>query len=172
MIIRKVYLSLFFIFLFFIIFFTFNHDKKINIEAKNLDANCICSSDGMIIIDYSGPKGQILWNDGSRTFYCEAREGFYELFDVLNSKKILAFFVQDFSNVNWGSYVDKWINSKDAIFVIDSSINGAMGVSYVPFSSIDAALNFKNIFGGNILNFSDINLDILIKTNELIKDRI
>jgi len=89
-----------------------------SIFPENLDRSHSCASDGMVIIDYKGPKAQILWKNGNRTFYCEVREAFFEKFDVIKKKQIIAVFVQDFSFLEWGSYKDKWILADDAFYVI------------------------------------------------------
>lgn len=141
------------------------------IFPENLDRSHSCASDGMVIIDYKGPKAQILWKNGNRTFYCEVREAFFEKFDVIKKKQIIVVFVQDFSFLEWGSYKDKWILADDAFYVIDSKKNGAMGITYVPFLDYDEAKLFKSKFGGVILKFEEINIDILFSSDVLLKER-
>lgn len=153
------------------LFFFFKKDD-IKLSPVNLSKSQMCASDAMIIFNYSGPKAQILWKNGTRSFYCEAREAFYESTNNLQSKQIKAFYVQDFSGLKWGSYVDKWMLAKDALYVIDSSQDGAMGVTYVPFSDKNFANEFLNLHGGKLLKFEDINLDVLSGSNELLKQRI
>jgi len=156
-----------------IIFFTlFFQKENIDIKPINLNKNHMCASDAMIILNYNGPKAQILWKDGSRSFYCEAREAFYELLDKVQSKRILACYVQDFSNLKWGSYIDKWILANDAYYVVDSNKDGAMGLTYVPFSNLDSAKKFHDIHGGDLLKFNEINDKTLSKSAELLKSRM
>lgn len=163
-------------FIFFILcllFFVFYFKKNdTDLGPVNLNRAQMCASDAMIIVNYRGPKAQILWKNGTRSFYCEAREAFYESTNVLTSKQIKAFFVQDFSGVAWGSYIDKWIFAKDAYYVIDSSQDGAMGVTYVPFSDVKFAQEFLNLHGGKLLKFEEINLDVLSRSNDLLKNRL
>ena len=125
----------------------------------------------MIIVNYNGPKAQIIWKDGKRSFYCEVREAFYEYLDKVRGKQILFFYVQDFSNIEWGSYVDKWILASDAFYVIDSKKDGAMGLTYVPFSDYAFASKFLNLYGGKIVKFCDINSDVLSSSSRLLKNR-
>ncbi len=155
-------------------FFLYYFLKKDDYEVKPvcLNKEHMCASDAMIILNYHGPKGQILWKNGSRSFYCEVREAFYDKFDMVNSKRIKAFFVQDFSGLEWGSYADKWILANDAYYVIDSKKDGAMGLTYVPFSDLKCAENFLKMYGGILLKFSEINLNTLSSSSILLKDRL
>ncbi len=93
----------------------------------------VCAIDGMVLRDYAGPKAQILWRDGRRTFYCEAREAFTEWLDRIRRNRISEFYVQDFGGRGWGNYPDRWIRAQDAIFVIESEKLGAMGSSFASF---------------------------------------
>ncbi|HIH2762949.1 MAG TPA: nitrous oxide reductase accessory protein NosL [Candidatus Azoamicus sp.] len=163
----------FLIFISFVLFSNFFFFKKESHDTMphNLTKSEICASDSMIIVHYNGPKAQILWKNGKRSFYCEVREAFYEYLDNVRGKQILSFYVQDFSNIEWGSYIDKWIVASDAFYVIDSKKDGAMGLTYVPFSNYDFASKFLNLYGGKIVKFSDINSDILSSSSKLLKNR-
>lgn len=165
--------KLFYIFLLLFCLFSFECFSKYDkaIFPENLNRTHSCTSDGMVIIDYKGPKAQILWKDGSRTFYCEVREAFFERTDIIKKKQIIAVFVQDFSFLEWGSYRDKWVLAEDAYYVIDSKKNGAMGITYVPFLDYNEANLFKNEFGGMILKFEEINIDVLSSSDMLLKER-
>ena len=90
----------------------------------------------------------------------------------MQKKKIKFFFVQDFSRLSWGSYINNWILAKESFFVIDSDKNGSMGITYVPFSDYNNAVAFQFIYGGDIVFFSQISLKNLIKSNELLKNRL
>lgn len=158
-----------------LLFISFNNFKKKTINEiipNNINKKHICACDSMIIIDYKGPKAQIIWKDKTRSYYCEVREIFYEINDKIKKKRIEKIFVQDFSNLEWGSYIDKWIEAEKAHYVIDSKKDGAMGVTYVPFSDITQAKKFKEENEGNILKFEEINEQVLNYSNEILKKRI
>lgn len=142
------------------------------INPVNLTKQHVCSNDSMIIINYNGPKAQIIWKDNSISFYCEVREIFYEINNNVKKKIIKKIFVQDFSNVEWGSYIDKWIEATDAYYVVDSIKDGAMGVTYVPFSSISCANTFISKYGGKLLTFNQIDNKILALSNNILKERL
>lgn len=165
------------LFLFFCIvcvfsFFLFFKSSDEDVYPVNLNKSHICACDGMILINYNGPKAQILWKDGSRSFYCEVKEAFYDYLDSIKSKRIKAFFVQDFSYLDWGSYIDKWILAKEVVYVIDSSKDGAMGITYVPFSKLDYANKFFLLYGGKMVKFDEIDLNILSISSALLKNRL
>lgn len=160
-----------FIGIFFSVFFFFRSNNDIVLPV-NLGKNHSCASDSMIIVNYNGPKAQILWKDNSRSFYCEVKEAFYESLDKVKAKRIKAFFVQDFSDLKWGSYVDKWILASDAYYVIDSKQDGAMGITYVPFSRVECANDFLSLNGGKLLKFEDITLSVLSNSSNLLKNRL
>jgi thiamine biosynthesis lipoprotein len=120
----------------------------------------VCAIDGMILRDYDGPKAQILWRDGRRTFYCEAREAFAEWLDRIRRKRIREFYVQDFGDRGWGNYPDRWIRAQDAVFVIESEKLGAMGSSFASFLDPAEADAFSAEYGGRSLRLTEITPDV------------
>lgn len=168
---KKLIFLFFLFFVFFLIYFKMNNVKN-EFLPVNLLSEHVCSNDGMTIVDYKGPKAQIIWEDGSISFYCEVRESFFVWLDPIKRKKIKSFFVQDFSFIKWGSYLSNWVDASVVFYVIDSSKYGAMGVSYVPFTDIICAELFFTKYGGVIVNFNDITIDILEKSNEILQDRM
>lgn len=149
-----------------------NSKKNDIISPINLNKNNICACDSMILLDYNGPKAQIIWKDGTRSYYCEVREIFYEINDKIKKKQIKKIFVQNFSDLNWGSYIDKWMEAENAYYVIDSNKDGAMGVTYVPFNSSDHAKKFIQNNGGKLLTFNEIDKKVLETSNDLLKKRM
>jgi len=120
----------------------------------------VCAADGMILRDHAGPKAQILWREGRRTFYCEAREAFAEKLDRIRSKRIVAFYVQDFADRPWASYPDHWIRAEDAVFVIGSEQRGAMGSSFVSFLDPAHADAFVAQYGGRQLRLDEFTPEV------------
>lgn len=157
----------------FIIVFIFNNKKNAEkiITPIILNKNHICSNDSMIIINYKGPKAQIVWKDNTVSFFCEVKEAFHEKVIEVKKKNIKKIFVQYFDNLEWGSYKNNWIDAENLYYVIDSSINGAMGVTYVPFIKINNAKNFQKKYGGKILHFKEITKNTLKKSNEILKKK-
>ena len=94
------------------------------------------------------------------------------MLDKIKSKRILTCYVQDFSDIEWGSYIDKCILADTAYYVIDSKKDGAMGLTYVPFSDINSAKKFLELHGGKLLKFNEIDSDTLSSSANLLKDRM
>jgi thiamine biosynthesis lipoprotein len=132
----------------------------------------VCAIDGMILSDYDGPKAQILWRDGRRTFYCEAREAFAEWLDRIRRKRIIEFYVQDFSDRGWGNYPDHWIRAQDAVFVIESEKLGAMGSSFVSFLDSAEADAFSAEHGGRSLRLAEITPDVYAASQQTHLERL
>ena len=127
----KIKLTIALLLLIGVTYYYVNQTKSNNemVVPINLNKNHICANDSMIIIDYKGPKAQIIWKDNTRSFYCEVREAFYESTDKIKSRNIKSFYVQDFSNLEWDSYNDKWTTAENMYYVIDSEMDGAMGLT-------------------------------------------
>lgn len=69
------------------------------------------------------------------------------------SAKVLEIHVKDY-------YSQKWIDGKEALYVIGSDVYGPMGHELIPFSSKAAADNFlKDHHGKEIINFQEITLE-------------
>jgi thiamine biosynthesis lipoprotein len=132
----------------------------------------VCAIDGMILRDYDGPKAQILWRDGRRTFYCEAREAFAEWSDRIRRKRILELYVQDFADRPWGNYSDHWIRAQDAVFVIESEKHGAMGSSFVSFLDPADADAFSAEHGGRQLRLLGITPDVYAVSQQIHLERL
>ena len=135
-------------------------DEREVAAPKELTGAEVCAVDGMILRDYDGPKAQILWRDGRRTFYCEAREVFAEWSDRIRRKRILEFYVQDFADRPWDHYSGHWIRAQDAVFVIESEMRGAMGSSFVSFRDPAHAVAFSALHGGRVLRLDEITPDV------------
>jgi thiamine biosynthesis lipoprotein len=120
----------------------------------------VCAVDGMILRDYDGPKAQILWKDGRRTFYCEAREAFVEWTNRIEHKRISEFYVQNFADRPWDHYSGHWIRAQGAVFVIESEQLGAMGSSFVSFGDPAHAAAFSAKHGGRALRLDEITTEV------------
>ncbi len=140
-------------------------------EPVELNKTHICANDSMILLNHDGPKAQIVWKDNSRTFYCEVKEAFYDCLHETKKRRVIAFFVQDFSGLEWGSYTDNWMTASNAYYVIDSSKNGAMGITYVPFSDKQSAKEFHKLHGGKIVTVDFIDLDALSASDAKLRSR-
>lgn len=128
--------------------------------AIDLTSDATCASDGMMLMEFEGPKAQILWKNGERSYFCEAREAFEFWTNPIERNRMDGFFVQDFGGIEWGAYPDRWIRAQDATYVIGSNKLGAMGITYVSFSKPSAASSFQLRHGGRSLLLEEITLTV------------
>jgi len=140
--------------------------KRIEMLPINLTNRHECVIDKMVLIDYNGPKAQIIWKNNKIFFYCEVREAIEQYMNKDNINTIDRVYVQDFSNLSWGSYRDGWVNIRKVVFVIDSKRYGAMGISYVPFMDENSAKLFHKENGGLILKLCQINNEVLYNSEK------
>lgn len=141
-----------------------------------------CDVCGMVVSEHPGPVGEI--------FYRDNRPGGHEnparfdslrgcLFPFLLEHERLdweatAVYVTDYSTVDYevteqegtpfiSSHVsaDAFALTEAVTFVVGSGVNGAMGPDFVPFSLRADAEAFAGAYGGDLLEFEDIDASVL-----------
>ena len=100
---------------------------------RDLTREEVCMIDGMILLDYPGPKGQLFFKNGEAQFFCDTKGLISTLYDPDYKVKIKRAYVQDFGGREWGSYSGRWIDVNKAFLVLDSNIFGAMGPTMATF---------------------------------------
>ena len=147
-----------------------NNDVETQATPTELSRQSVCYIDGMILLDYPGPKAQAITKNNETHYFCDVK-GFLETwFDENRTFKIKSAFVQDFSGLKWGSYKDKWIQAEKAWYVFGSKLQGAMGQTMVTFSSNESAHAFMKENGGKVLGFDQINQDVLEQYLKQVRD--
>ncbi len=119
----------------------------------------VCSLCGMTILDYPGPKAEIIYRDGRVDKFCSVQEMMSLYLQPDRPKGIVAIYVTDMSE-GWKK-PGKWIDAKGAIYVFDANISGAMGNELVPFSDRASAERFIKRYGGKIVSFNEVTLKML-----------
>ena len=117
--------------------------------------------DGMILLDYPGPKSQMLKRDGTVDYFCDTVGLLNALHDPLRAHAISRAFVQPFDGRKWGSYADGWMEASESVYVIGSRRMGAMGPTLVPFREAGNAQAFAAANGGRILTFAEITAKVM-----------
>jgi copper chaperone NosL len=123
---------------------------------RDLTREEVCMIDGMILLDYPGPKGQLFFKDGEARFFCDTKGLITTLFDPDYKNKIKIAYVQDFGGREWGSYNDRWVDVGQAFLVLDSNKFGAMGPTIVTFGARADADAFVAQNGGNVLTLAEL----------------
>ena len=116
-----------------------------------------CELDGMLLMDYPGPKGQIHFADAEQPlFYCDTMEVLNTLLLPEQVRKVDAVYVQDMGKTDWDNPQGAWIDARSALYVRGSKRKGSMGPTFASFGSEADARQFVAQYGGEWLRMPDI----------------
>ena len=115
-----------------------------------------CSLDGMLLLDFPGPKAQIHYAQGPADFFCDTVEMFSIYLRPEQQKRIRALYVQDMGKADWNTPQDHWIDAKTAFYVQGSKLRGSMGPTFVSFAEEAKAKAFIEKNGGKLYRFNEI----------------
>lgn len=128
--------------------------------------------DGMILLDYPGPKGQILKKNGSTDYFCDLPEFINAIQDAERTHGHARAYVQAFDGREWGSYPDGWVEASRPVYVIGSDRMGAMGPTLVPFLDMDAAKAFTAKHGGRIVRLAELTPEVMAEHGRMARDML
>lgn len=127
------------------------------VAAVEIDPRTTCSLDGMLLADYPGPKGQILYvGEETPTYFCDTVEMFNTLLSPEQVKAISAAYVQDMGKADWEQPRGNWMLVKDGYYVIGSKKHGSMGPTIASFGQEAEAQKFATLWGGKLLRYAEI----------------
>ena len=129
--------------------------------ALEPDSDTACALDGMLLLDYPGPKAQAHYAEGRPDFYCDLMDLFATLLAPEQKRVISAVFVQDMGKTGWEHPTGHWIDVKSAVYVIGSRKMGSMGPTLASFAESADAAAFVASEGGKVLRFAQGTLDLL-----------
>lgn len=135
--------------------------KEESIKAVEIDRATSCSLDGMILMDYPGPKAQIHYDSGAPDFFCDTMEMFSIYLRPEQKKRVKALFTQDIGKTPWEQPTGNWIDAKTALYVIGSKKMGSMGPTLAAFARIEDAQAFVKQYGGKILRFDEVTVNMV-----------
>lgn len=143
---------------------------EVALKAVAIESSDECHLCGMIISNFSGPKGELYRQQVSQEQsnqvmkFCSTRDLLSYYLDPENTRNVTAIWVHDMSKMPWETTDDEFfIDAKEAWFVAGSSKNGAMGKTLASFSLKKDAEEFINSFGGYLLSFEQISTEILME---------
>jgi copper chaperone NosL len=138
-------------------------------EAVVIESSDECHLCGMLISNFSGPKGELFRKgiteaDGkSVKKFCSTRDMFSFYLDPENQRNVTTMLVHDMSKSPWDTPNDDYfIDARNAWFVADSSKTGAMGKTLASFSKEADAQAFADDFGGKVISFSQVDISVLM----------
>ncbi|CAB1370897.1 nitrous oxide reductase accessory protein NosL [Denitratisoma oestradiolicum] len=130
-------------------------------QALDFSQDTACALDGMVLAEFPGPKGQIHYEGASPEFFCDTVEVLAALLQPEQARKVKAAYVQDMGTTDWEKPRGHWVEARQAFYVKDSSLRGAMGPTLVSFASEAAAKAFVAKQGGTVLRFAQVTPDMV-----------
>lgn len=130
--------------------------EEVKPNAQEITGNTFCALDGMLLLDYPGPKAQIHYDQGSPEFFCDTVEMFAIYTRPEQEKRILAVYVQDMGKADWTKPLGHWIDAKTAFYVAFSRRNGSMGPTLASFAREEDAREFVKQYGGEVFRFDQV----------------
>ncbi len=123
---------------------------------QELAPGTACALDGMLLLDYPGPKAQIHYADGTVEFFCDTVEMFALVLRPEQKRKLRAVYTQDMSKEDWRQPRSSWIDARGAFYVADSKLRGSMGPTFAAFARREDAEGFMKQHGGKLLRFEEV----------------
>jgi copper chaperone NosL len=124
----------------------------------------------MNLLEHPGPKGQIIVKSLIEpVWFSSARDAIAFTMLPDEPKDIQAIYVSDMGKAaSWDKPgADNWVDAREALFVIESSVKGGMGSEEaVPFSERAAAEKFVRQNGGRIVSFTEVPRDYVLGSGE------
>jgi len=140
------------------------------VAPQEISAETSCSLDGMTLADYPGPKAQIHYAAGDPDFFCDTLEMFSIYLQPEQKKRITGIFTQDMGKADWEKPQGQWIDAKQAYYVLGSKKTGSMGPTLAAFARQQDAEAFARQFGGKVLRFDQVTLDMVNLTGGVIHE--
>lgn len=141
------------------------------IGPVELTPDAACSLDGMLLMDYPGPKAQIHYMQGPPDFFCDTVEMFSIYLRPEQQKRVRALYVQDMGRADWNSPQDAWIDARTAFYVKGSGKRGAMGPTLASFAREEDARAFLAQHGGRLYRFEEVTPEMVILDGGVLRDR-
>ena len=116
-----------------------------------------CDLDGMLLADYPGPKGQILFGDAREpAFFCDTVELLSTLLRPEQVRPVKGAWVQDMARADWAQPRGHWTDAKAAFYVRGSRKHGSMGPTLATFAQRADAEKFAGEHGGKVHAFAEV----------------
>lgn len=131
-------------------------NEQVAVAPIEMTRDTSCSLDGMLLLDFPGPKAQIHYAQGPADFFCDTVEMFSIYLRPEQQKRIRALYVQDMGKADWNAPEGHWIDAKTAWYVQGSKLRGSMGATFVSFAAEADARAFIEKNGGHLYRFAEI----------------
>ena len=133
------------------------------LEPLEINQGTSCTLDGMLLVDYPGPKAQIHYaGQAEPDFFCDTVEMFNVYLKPEQVRAVRGLFVQDMGKADWDDPRDHWIDAKNAYYVHGSKRHGSMGPTIASFAQEADAAKFAAEYGGKVYRFADVTPDMVV----------
>ncbi|MDD2881126.1 MAG: nitrous oxide reductase accessory protein NosL [Rhodoferax sp.] len=130
------------------------HQALVPVE---IDASTTCELDGMLLLDYPGPKGQIHYAGApAPVFFCDTVELFNTMLQPEQVRKVMAVYVQDMGKTDWEQPRGNWMDATNSFYVLGSKRHGSMGPTIASFADESEAKKFAEQWGGKLLRYAEV----------------
>jgi copper chaperone NosL len=129
-----------------------------------------CAVDGMLLLDFPGPKGQIHYEAGEPEFFCDTMELLSALLRPEQQRAVRAAMTQDMAQAEWKKPVGHWIDARAAFYVLGSDRKGSMGATAASFAQRPDAEAFASQHGGKVYAYAQIKPDMVALDGGVIRD--
>lgn len=130
-----------------------------------------CVLDGMLLLDFPGPKAQIHYEQGGPDFFCDTKEMFSMILRPEEKKRVVAVYTQDMAKADWKQPQGAWIDARTAFYVVGSSMQGSMGPTIASFAGAADAQAFASRHGGKVLRFEQVTPDMADLSGGVTQDK-
>lgn len=129
---------------------------------SDIVAGLSCDLDGMLLADYPGPKGQILYvGERKPQWFCDTVELFSVLLKPEQQRAVRIAYTQDMAQADWEVPRGHWFDVRQGFYVLGSKRQGSMGPTLASFREPAAAQAFAQNFGGKVLAFAALKPDMV-----------
>lgn len=137
---------------------------------REITQETACALDGMLLIDYPGPKAQIHYDQGAPDFFCDTVEMFANYTRPEQQRRITGIFTQDMGKADWSKPLGHWIDAKKAFYVAHSRRTGSMGPTLGAFANEQDAQTFIKEHGGEVLRFDQVTPEMTTLDGGVLQD--
>jgi len=130
-----------------------------------------CSLDGMLLLDFPGPKAQIHYSQGPADFFCDTVEMFSIYLRPEQQRRVLGLYVHDMGRADWDEPRNEWTDARSAYYVVGSKRRGSMGPTLASFAQESDAAQFAAQHGGEVLSFDQITPEMVTLDGGVLKDQ-
>lgn len=130
---------------------------------RPFEAGDECHVCGMILARFPGPMGEVIADGQPRALkFCSTRDLFAYLLQPEAGAVVREVYVHDMAGARWDHPLDApLVDARRAWYVAGHPLRGAMGPTLASFRDREDAEVFARRFGGQILTFDQITLELV-----------